>query len=119
MSLFIEDVREACANAADHLGVIILSEDHLHHGVLMCWSTVRGCSYRKAIALVERHTTAQEFRALEFAEAVAARLDVRLFAFVPRQQPPAPDPAAFELDLEPPPEPPEDGFEPPPEGDDE
>ncbi len=76
--LLFEEIVPACRDVAHAMGVVILSMDHLKNGIHVEWSVTRGCTYRYAVLLVERYTTAEEFRALEFAQRVAAELGVPL-----------------------------------------
>lgn len=72
----LEEVEQALREGAYQMGVLILSWDHLRYRVAD-WSRL-GESRGGAVALVERWTTAEAFRALEFAEWTAKRLDVPL-----------------------------------------
>lgn len=85
--LTLETVREAIAHATDHHGVLVLHPQRLTHDLYILWFGGRG-TYHQAVSSIEDNTTAHAFGALELAEALAARLDVALYAFVPRPEPP-------------------------------
>lgn len=82
-----EDIADTCRDVAHAMGVVILSMDHLMYGLFTDLHNKGRRTYYFVVARVERWTTAEEFRALEFAERVANALDVQLRPHVVPQQP--------------------------------
>ncbi len=80
MDVTLETVDAACRDVAYAMGVVVLHQEYLVCGLFRDWDGVSRTrrTYRYAVTLVERWTTAEEFRALEFAQRAAAYLDVEL-----------------------------------------
>lgn len=81
--ILMEELREAIDTASEHLGVLVLDKYRLENYLFLAWGTRPGRNYLHSIAHVENYTTAQEFRALEFTNAIAHRLDIELHPWAP------------------------------------